>query len=120
MKKIVWLAQNKRASKYVFWVLAFLIMISNHVLPAETSNEEKDLVQYGLLALTIVWAVIYQLVPRQETMEELKKRHRGMAMVILAIVTAFLVIQLYDHVYFLPKVKARVDAYEKARSASGR
>ena len=105
MKTLIRLVQNKKASQVVFWGLAILVMVCSHILPSTASDEDKDLVQYLVLGVVVLWAIIYNLVPKQETMEELQKRHKGTVWVILMIVVAFLAVQLYDHFYFLPKVK---------------
>ncbi len=91
-------------------------MVSNHILPDSASPEENDLMLYLAVGLTVIWAVIYNLAPKQETLEELKQRHRGTVWVILVTVLAFLGVQLYDKIYFMPKVKAKQE--EAQRKAS--
>ena len=113
MKTLFRWASNKRTSRIIFWVLAILVMISTHILPDSASPEENDMMLYVAGGLLLLWSAIYNLAPKKETLEELKKRHSQTVWLIIIAALALLGVQLYDHFYFLPKVKALKEFYRQ-------
>ncbi len=79
------------------WVIALVTVTMQWWIPKSATDSENFTIQLGVLGVALVWAVVYQFLPRDETFEELKRRHRRSVLTTLLVVTVFITVMALDY-----------------------